>query len=323
MKIAEPVNDKVKCSELLIHRDPKRQLYNNAVVTVGTFDGIHTGHKKIIEELLAVAKQKNTNAVVITFDPHPRTILNDNRAEIAIINSLEEKIELLKNAGIKDIVIFTFDKNFSQLTEYDFLNKFLIQTVGAGTIIIGYNHKFGHKRKGSFEFLKNHAEQYNITTKEVDKHSLHDNAISSSNIRKAIAEGKIKEANQMLGYEYFLTGQVIEGLKIGRTLGFPTANLRIEIPFKLIPARGAYAVKVVYNNQALTGMCNIGIRPTFEGISESIEVHILDFDKEIYGEKLKIFFTERIRDEIKFDNINALKFQLENDKKKVSELFRG
>lgn len=294
--------------------------FKNAVVTIGTFDGVHTGHLQIINQLKEEAKAVCGESVIITFNPHPRRIVHNQNAEIRLINTLPEKIELLEAQGIDHLVIVPFTKAFAEQPANEYIENFLVKYFHPHTIIIGYDHRFGHNRQGDYHLLEAVKKQFNFRVKEIPEHVLQNSAISSTRIRQAIINGQIKTANEFLGYNYFFEGSVIEGNKLGRTIGYPTANLRIEDAEKLVPGNGVYAVEVIgqwslVNGEAarLKGMMNIGVRPTVDGTKRSIEVNIFDFDGDIYGQTLRVYVKAYLRGEVKFAGLDGLKEQLAKD----------
>ena len=288
--------------------------FNKAVITTGSFDGVHVGHLQIIKQLLKEAENIGGEAVLITFYPHPQQIINKNPAPVFLLNTPSEKYELLSQNGIKNIVVVPFDANFSTLTAVQYIANFLVQKFKPSVIVVGYDHKFGKNRIGDFTLLKSGESKYHFKVKEIPEHILQEVTISSTTIRKALLEGDISTAAQFLGYAYFFEGVVVKGKQLGRTIGYPTANLFIADEHKLIPANAVYAVKVTLNKRQLYGMLNIGTRPTVNGKARSIEVNIFDFDEDIYGEILKITLISKLRNEIKFDGLDALKTQLFLDK---------
>ncbi len=292
--------------------------FRKAIITIGTFDGVHTGHQQILQQLKAEANAIGGESVIITFNPHPRQVLGNQRSEIKLINTLPEKIELLRKAGINHLVVVPFTQAFANQPAEDYVAKFLVDKFHPHTIIIGYDHRFGHNRQGNFALLEQLKTTYHYAVKEIPAHVLHNIGISSTKIRQAILHGNIVEATEFLGYPFFFEGLVIEGNKLGRTLGYPTANLQIENEDKLIPGNGVYAVEVrlgdAENTTLFKGMMNIGIRPTIGGTKLVIEVNIFDFDANIYGQNLRIYVHQKIRDEVKFNGLEALKEQLAKDK---------
>lgn len=287
---------------------------NDVVITIGTFDGVHCGHKIIIEQLKKAAQQINGETVVLTFFPHPRMVIFPDDNDLKLLNTIEERTTLLEKAGIDHLIIHPFSKAFSKLSALDFVRDILVNKINAKKIIIGYDHRFGKNRAGDFEDLKNFGETYDFEVEEIPAQDIQQINISSTKIRTSLLSGEINAANQFLGYNYFLSGKVVEGEKIGRKIGFPTANIFVDNKYKLIPKNGVYAVKVEVKGITYNGMLNIGNRPTLNGTNQTIEVNIFDFNEFIYGERITIHFVERIRNECHFDEINQLKNQLTLDK---------
>jgi len=292
-------------------------VFPRAVITTGSFDGVHTGHALIISQLLKEAENIDGTPVLITFYPHPKQIVQIKDKPLFILNTPEEKYELLQELGIKNIVVVPFDKSFSELSAQDYIEKFLVQKFNPAIIVVGYDHRFGNNREGDFNLLKDAETNFGFEVKEIPEHILKDITISSTKIRNAMHTGDIATAAAYLGYNYFFSGKVIEGNKLGRTIGYPTANLLIEKENKLIPADGVYAVDVQLHNRKLKGMMNIGMRPTVDGKKRTIEVNIFNFDEDIYGENLKITLKKHLRSEIKFNGLNELTTQLAKDKEQA------
>lgn len=286
-----------------------------AVVTTGTFDGVHIGHKKILEQLNHVAHTHNGESVLLTFSPHPRIVLQPD-SELKLLSTDKEKIELLKGTGLDHLIIHPFTKEFSRTRSLDFVRNILVNTIGARRLVIGYDHHFGRNREGSFDHLKEFGPTYGFEVEEISAKDIEDVTVSSTKIRQSLNNGDLSTANTYLDYDYPLTGQVVEGEKIGQTIGFPTANLMTEETYKLIPKDGVYAVEVLFPSdpdQKFQAMCNIGTRPTFSGKFKTIEVHIFNFNRNIYGEQLRVMFKKRLRGETKFENAEELKTQLNKD----------
>lgn len=303
-----------------IHNLP---VFRNAIITIGTFDGVHTGHQQILNQLLEEAKAVNGAAVVITFHPHPRQVVSDGKHPVYMLNTPEEKYHLLHANGIQHVVVVPFDKAFSDQPPSVYIEDFLIKRFHPHTIIIGYDHRFGKNREGDYHLLEVAGEEFGFRVKEIPEHVLKNITISSTKIREALTNGQIGIANEFLGYRYFFSGVVITGNKLGRTIGFPTANLHITENYKLIPAFGVYAVKLKIEGmeKSFTGMMNIGIRPTVGGTGRVIEVNIFEFDEDIYGKVLTVHLFERLREEVKFDSLDGLKKQLLKDKQDTLKLF--
>ena len=290
-------------------------VFTRAVITTGSFDGVHTGHAQIIAQLIKEADNINGTPVLITFYPHPKQIVQIKDKPLFVINTPQEKYVLLQNMGIKNIVVVPFDKSFSELTAQDYINKFLVQKFNPAIVVVGYDHRFGNNREGDFNLLKKAGANNGFEVKEIPEHILKDITISSTKIRNAIQTGNIEVAASYLGYDYFFSGKVIQGNRLGRTIGYPTANVFVENENKLIPADGVYAVDILLVERKLKGMMNIGMRPTVDGKQRTIEVNIFNFDEDIYGEDLKITLKKHLRSEIKFAGLDELKAQLARDKK--------
>jgi riboflavin kinase/FMN adenylyltransferase len=302
-----------------VHQDINNlPFFKNAVITIGTFDGVHCGHHQIIKLLKDEAKNIAGESVIITFHPHPRMIVESTKGEIKLLNTLQEKIVLLERNNIGHVVVVPFTKQFSEQSAESYIKDFLVKTFKPKTIIIGYDHHFGKDRKGNYRLLEAYQKEYNYTVKEIPQHVLNQVTISSTKIREALLKGNIEIANSFLGYEYFFEGVVVKGNKIGRTIGYPTANLEINDVNKLIPGNGIYAVKVLRvkdeKGKLYNGMMSIGVRPTI-GVSErTIEINIFNFDDDIYGEKIRVFLKNYLREEKKFNGLEELKQQIDQDK---------
>ncbi|TAL61423.1 MAG: bifunctional riboflavin kinase/FAD synthetase [Bacteroidetes bacterium] len=289
----------------------------NAAVTIGTFDGVHLGHQKIIQQLKEAAASVNGESVIFTFYPHPRMVLHPDDDSLKLLSTEEEKKELLEKFGVEHLIIHPFTKEFSRITYMEYVRDVLVSKLKVKKLIIGYNHHFGRNREGSFQQLKKLAPVYGFDLEKIPAQVVNKVEISSTKIRKALEGGDIKTANKFLGYEYSIKGKVIKGKGLGKELGYPTANMVVEDKYKLIPADGIYAVTVEIENKVYKGMMSIGVNPTIsENGTKSVEVNIFDFDKEIYGENIRIFFRQRLRDEKKFENMDALKKAIDGDKEK-------
>lgn len=290
-------------------------VFTNAVVTIGTFDGVHLGHQQIIRQLCAEAKAKGGESVLISFYPHPRKIVQPERY-IPELTTLEERIELLKQQGLDNLVVVPFNKEFSQQTAQQYIKNFLVDRFHPSLIIIGYDHKFGNNREGDYRLLEKMGEEYHYSVKEIPQQLRNEVIVSSTKIREAIAIGDVEKANQLLGYSYFFRGYVVEGNKLGRKLGYPTANLQIQDADKLVPANGVYAVQAQVEGEPgiLKGMMNIGTRPTVDGTTKTVEVNLFDFEEDIYNRHLKVFVKYHLRNEVKFDGLDKLIEQLHKDK---------
>jgi len=300
--------------------------FNNSVITIGTFDGVHKGHQKLVERINFLAQQNEGESIIITFHPHPRIVINPEDKTLRLLNTIEEKIMLLEKYGVDNLVIVPFSRNFSEQAAEDYIEHFLVQNFHPKYIVIGYDHKFGKDRKGGFELLENMKMKFGYRMEEISKETLDDIGISSTKIRKSLQNGEISLANELLGHPYKLTGTVVRGLQNGRKIGYPTANLKVTDEFKLIPKTGIYVVLVTDSslpNEIYKGMLSIGYNPTFEGKEQTIEVNILDFDKDIYGNTLTIEFIEHIRDEKKFESVDDLIAAIKNDEKITRSLLEN
>ena len=293
-----------------------------AVVTSGTFDGVHIGHQKILGRLKQLARETGGETVVITFWPHPRMVLQPNDPAIQLLTTFEEKLELLEDFGIDHLVQIPFTEEFSQLSSEAFIQQVLVNKIATRYLVIGYDHHFGRNREGSFEYLKEHAAEYGFVVEEISRQDVDRVGVSSTKIRKALERGDAQTAHQYLGRPYRLSGKVIVGDKLGRDLGYPTANLQIDSPHKLIPADGIYAVQVGYAQQRYNGMLYIGHRPTIQGKTRNIEVNIFDFDQTIYGDELHVHLLEHIRGDMTFNTLEELAAQLSHDKEAVLGLLK-
>jgi riboflavin kinase/FMN adenylyltransferase len=288
-----------------------------SIVTIGTFDGVHLGHQKIINKLIGIANEERLQALVLTFFPHPRTIVQED-ASIKLINTIDEKAGLMKSYGVDHLVVKAFTKEFSRLTALEYVRDVLVNKLHVKHIIVGYDHHFGRNRTANINDLKEYGAFYGFKVTEIDAHEVGDVAVSSTKIRAALTKGDIITANHFLGYNFMLTGLVVKGQGLGKTIQFPTANLKIEESYKLIPKKGVYLVQSVIDAQLVYGMMNIGTNPTVSDADKiSVEVFFFDFDQSIYGQVLIIQLLDRIRDEIKFPKIEDLKLQLESDSQKA------
>ena len=285
--------------------------FKNAVITIGTFDGVHLGHVQILEQLKKEAEAINGTMVLVTFFPHPKQVINNEH--VFMLNTPLEKYRLFEKHGIEHIVEVPFNRDFADQPAKNYISEFLVNNFHPHTIIVGYDHKFGKNREGDYSLLEAEAKKNNYLVKEIPEQVIKDITISSTAIRKALNSGDVKKANEFLGYNYALTGIVVQGDKRGRTIGFPTANIQVLDKSKLIPANGVYLVGVKVENEYFKGMMNIGTRPTFNGISTSIEVYILDFNHDIYGNEITVEFEKWLRPEMKFSSLNELKTQLNID----------
>tara|TARA_R110002050_G_scaffold162939_1_gene292855 strand:- start:12901 stop:13827 length:927 start_codon:yes stop_codon:yes gene_type:complete len=290
------------------------------VVTTGTFDGVHSGHMTILNRLKTLAKLHGGETVVVSFNPHPRSVIQPG-ADIKLIHTIDEKIERLEKAGIDHFVIIPFTKEFSRTSSLAFVRDILIKQLNTKLLVIGYDHQFGRDREGSIADLEEFAVIYGFQIEQIEAQTFEDINISSTKIRKALAEGDFETANQFLGYEFSLSGEVVHGFKRGKQIGFPTANISVNNPFKLIPSQGVYAVSVMVDGAQYGGMLNIGSKPTVSNENTlSIEVHIFDFSSDIYGKTVSVYLKKRIRNEKKFDNLEELRLQLEKDKQQTETI---
>ena len=305
--------------------------FQKAVVTIGTFDGVHTGHKSILEQLKREAARIGGETVIITFHPHPRKVIVTGQPGIQLINTIDEKIELLDKNGIDHLVVVPFTDAFARQSPEAYIEQFLMEKFHPHTVIIGYDHRFGKNRQGDYKLLEAYSARLGFNLMEIPAHVINDNTVSSTRIREAVLQGDIDTANKLLGYDFFFEGTVVDGNKLGRTLGYPTANLRIENEGKLIPGNGIYAVRAEVRSRKsearlqtsdlrpqtsdfLSGMMSIGIRPTIGGTDRVIEVNIFDFNEDIYGATLRVYLKKYLRPEVKFNGLEALVEQLAKDK---------
>ncbi len=293
-----------------------------SIVTIGTFDGVHVGHKKIIEKIIEEAKKTDCESLILTFFPHPRMVLTHD-SNIKLLNTIDEKIELLENLGLSNLIIHPFDENFSQLSAEEFVIKILVEKLKIKKIILGHDHRFGKDRSASIDDLTVFGKKYNFEVEQISAQEIDQVAISSTKIRTALSNGNIVLANQYLGYQYSFSGKVVKGKQLGRTIGFPTANIQIDEAYKLIPKNGVYVVKSTSSDRTYFGMMNIGTRPTVDGNNLTIEVHFFEFEKDIYDTSITVSVLERIRDEKKFDSLEELKIQIEKDKIKAIKIASG
>lgn len=286
------------------------------ILTLGTFDGVHIGHKKILERITQSRNVGTENgkyeSLVLTFFPHPRMVLQE-KSEIKLLNTIDEKIDLLERAGIENLVIHPFDEKFSRLTAEEFVSTVLVKQFNIQKIIIGHDHRFGRNRTANIDDLIAFGKEYGFEVEQISAQEINDISVSSTKIRTALEEGDISLANEYLGYAYFLTGTIIKGKQLGRTIGFPTANLKIEENYKLIPRNGVYIVSSIINNERFFGMMNIGYNPTVGGENQSIEINFFDFNQDLYHQKITVSILQRIRSEQKFESVSLLKMQLEID----------
>ncbi|WP_457618363.1 bifunctional riboflavin kinase/FAD synthetase [Lutibacter sp.] len=291
-------------------------------VTIGTFDGVHIGHQKILKNLIKNAKSNNTAPLLLTFFPHPRMVLEKDK-EIKLINTIDERISLLKKTGLKFLIIQKFTKEYANKTALNFVKNILVDKLNISKLIIGYDHQFGKNREGNFNQLKEYGQQFNFTVEEISQLNIDSITVSSTKIRRAIEKGKIEKANSYLGYNFMLTGEVVKGRNLGEKIGFPTANLYISETYKLIPKTGAYIVKSEIENNTVFGMMNIGYRPTVSGKHQTIEIHFFDFNKSLYGATIQVEVLKFIRNEQNFKSVENLKNQLQKDKQNSLKYING
>ena len=300
--------------------------FNNSVVTIGTFDGVHLGHQKILKKLQDEASSINGESLLFTFYPHPRMVVFPDSHNLKLIQTIDEKIESLEKFGLDNLIIYPFTKDFSRLTAFEFVRDILVNKLKVKKLVIGYDHQFGRNREGDIEFLKESANIFDFEVIEISAEEIHEVNVSSTKIRKSILDGNIEKANDFLGTPFQIEGGVIKGKMLGREIGFPTLNLELSNTHKIMPRDGVYAVEVLFKENQFFGMMNIGVNPTV--MNESVqqkkhEVHVFDFDQEIYGEFVTILFHQFIRKEKSFDNLEELKLQLQTDEKNIRHYFNS
>jgi len=292
------------------------------VLTLGTFDGVHIGHRKILERLTQNTETNKYESLLLTFFPHPRMVLQ-GQSDVKLLNTISEKIELLEMMGIQNLVIHPFDESFSKLTAQEFVKTVLVDQFNIQKIIIGHDHRFGRNRTANIDDLIAFGKEYGFEVEQISVQEIKEVSISSTKIRNALTEGNMALANEYLGYDYFLTGTILKGKQLGRTIGFPTANLQIEEDYKLIPRNGAYVVKSSINHKTVFGMMNIGYNPTVGVGNLSVEIHYFDFEADLYDQKISVSILEYLRPEQKFDSVNLLKTQLEKDKETALDYIKS
>lgn len=295
------------------------------VVTIGTFDGVHSGHRKVLDRLKKIASEIHGETVVFTFHPHPRQVVSPGEKNLRLLNTLDEKVELLRFSEIDHLVVYPFTPGFARLTYQEFVRDILVEKIKPACVVVGYDHKFGHKREGDFNCLRECSEKFSFKIENLDVLLINEVNVSSTRIREALESGEVLRANKYLGYPYELHGRVVQGNRLGREMGFPTANIEAAEITKLIPGHGVYAVKIKHAGCLYNGMLNIGTRPTFNHNADnrSIEVNIFDFDEVLYGDQISLVFYDKIRDEIKFSGKEALIEQLHKDKLTAQKILRG
>ncbi|KFF04713.1 bifunctional riboflavin kinase/FAD synthetase [Flavobacterium reichenbachii] len=296
----------------LFHSISDFQSTKKTILTLGTFDGVHIGHKKILERITQNTENGKYESLVLTFFPHPRMVLQE-KSEIKLLNIISEKTKLLEETGIENLIIHPFNESFSRLTAEEFVHSILVDQFQIQKIIIGHDHRFGRNRTANIDDLIAFGEKYGFEVEQISAQEIQDVSVSSTKIRKALNEGDMDLANEYLGYNYFLSGKVVKGKQLGRTIGFPTANIEIDEDYKLIPKKGVYAVKAIVDKQEFAGMMNIGFNPTVEGEKQTIEVHIFDFDKDIYEQNIEVSLVHYLREEQKFGSVDLLIEQLKQD----------
>ena len=297
---------------------PAFQIKSRTIITIGTFDGVHLGHQKIIQKLVTQSKNTNCQSLILTFFPHPRMVLQKD-SDIKLLNTMIEKSDLLENFGLDSLIIHPFDKAFSDLSAEEFVVEVLVKKLNIAKIIIGHDHRFGHNRSANIDDLIAFGQKYNFEVEQILAEQIKEVAISSTKIRVALNEGNMNMANQYLGYSYQLSGQVVRGKQLGRTIGFPTANIDVDKDYKLIPKTGVYVIKSSINNTVVFGMMNIGTNPTVGGGLQKIEVHFFNFSEDLYGKTISVGLIKRLRDEQKFNGIEQLRQQLNTDKLQSQE----
>lgn len=294
---------------------------SHAVVTSGTFDGVHIGHQKILKSLNEIATEKGGESVVLTFWPHPRMVVSQDSQQLKLITTIEEKIALIEKLGVQHLLVVPFTREFSELSAEKYVQEILINTIGTKTLVIGYDHRFGKNREGDFDYLEKNSNRFGIDLEEIPRQEIEDLTISSTKVRNALTNGDVVLATNLLGRNYQFTGIVAKGRQLGRQLGFPTANVQVKENYKLIPTNGVYAVRVNVREIVYNGIMNIGNRPTVEGVGRTQEVHIFDFNSDIYGELITVEIVSFIRKEVKFSSIDDLKSQIEIDSSAAKTLF--
>ncbi|MES2278799.1 MAG: bifunctional riboflavin kinase/FAD synthetase [Bacteroidota bacterium] len=307
----------------IYHHIDEFKAISGAVVTIGTFDGVHQGHRKIIANIIELAKASGGESVILTFFPHPRMILHPEDQSIKLITTIAEKADLLEELGVDHLIITPFSRDFSNQSPQEYIENVLVKQIGTKKIVIGYDHRFGKDRSGGLEDLQKLGPVYGFEVMEIPEQDINEVAVSSTRIRNALLESDIATANTFLGYPFFMTGKVIRGDQIGRQIGYPTANIQPLETYKLIPGDGIFAVTLDIDGEACQGMAYIGQRPTVNGITRNIEVNIFDFDREIYNQNIRMQFLHYIRGDVKFDGLDALKVQLAQDKVDVLAALAG
>jgi len=301
---------------MVIHEGYENLKLVRPTVTIGIFDGVHLGHRALLARLVAMAGQVGGESAVITFDPHPRLVLSEKTERVSYLSTLSEKMRLMEDTFIDHLIIIRFDKNLASMEASDFIREILVRKIMVKHLLVGYDNHIGKNKKGDLNKIRESADMYDFTVEQINEISLQNEIISSTSIREALLNGRIAEANKWLGYSYSITGNVIEGRKLGRSFGFPTANIQPDDSFKLVPANGVYAVEVVFNDMKLPAMLSIGFNPTVNKAKgrRSIEVHIFDFDNNLYGQTITVIFRYKLRDEKKYENVRQLADQMQLDR---------
>lgn len=295
--------------------------FRNTVVTIGSYDGVHSGHQEILKQVNQLAKDIGGESVLVTFHPHPRLVVNPDDTSLKLITTIDEKIDLLRQFGIQNVVVVPFTKDFSQQSPDDYIRHFLVDKIRPARIVIGYDHRFGKRREGNIEYLKKFEYQFNYKVQEIEKQAVDDIVVSSTKIRNSIMIGDIKTATSLLNHPFTVSGQVVRGKQIGSTIGFPTANVAVKNRHKIIPADGVYAARIFYDNKTYTSMLYIG--RSLDNEYKTLEVNIFDFNENIYDKNLTVEFVGRIRGDIRFEGVEALKKQLTEDKNNVKRFFKS
>jgi len=293
--------------------------FRNTVVTIGSYDGVHSGHQTILAQVNELARSIGGESVLVTFHPHPRLVVNPNDTSLKLITTIDEKIDLLEKYGVNHLVVAPFTKAFSQQTPDEYIQHFLVDKIRPKKIVIGYDHRFGNRREGNIEYLRKFEQQFDYEVQEIEKQAVDDIVVSSTKIRNSILIGDVQTATALLNHPFTISGKVVRGKQLGNTIGFPTANVVVENPHKIIPADGVYAARIFYDNKMYTSMLYIG--HSLDNEYKTLEVNIFDFDENIYDKRLTVEFVARVRDDMRFDDVEALKLQLVEDKKNVLKLF--
>ncbi|MFN8308897.1 MAG: bifunctional riboflavin kinase/FAD synthetase [Chitinophagales bacterium] len=307
----------------VFHSLEQLPVFTNSVITIGTFDGVHKGHQKIIQRLQHWSQQLQGESVIITFHPHPRLVIHPQDTSLQLLNTIEEKIALLEKYGVDNVVVVPFSRHFSEMEAEEYIRDFLVKNFQPKAIVIGYDHRFGKDRIGDFRLFENMQSEFGYALEEIPKQVLDDIAISSSKIRSALHEGETATANELLGHRYSISGIVVKGLQNGRKLGYPTANIQVSDSHKLIPKTGIYAAEVIWKGSRYGGLLSIGYNPTFGGTSHTVEVNLLNFDRDIYGETISVELIAYVRPEKKFDSLETLIAAMDHDKEVITGILEN